>query len=101
VGGSKKGGKMKTEEPQPGVFRTVISGEVVNTGEVPLRNRDIEVWITITVGGKTGTSEVKAELYPVPDIINPGATLGFFAVVPNRTDPGDWVVTAKIVVPQD
>lgn len=100
-GGSRKQGILNVEEPQPGVFRTVISGEVENTGEVRVRTRDIEVWITITVGGKAGTSEVKAELDPDTDIINPGAMVGFLAVVPNRTDPGDWVVTAKIVAAQD
>jgi hypothetical protein len=101
VGGSKKAGIMNIEETQPGVFRTAIKGEVENTGEVRVRTRDIEVWITITVAGKAGTSEVKAELDPRTDILKPRDKIEFRAVVPNRTDPGDWVVTAKIVVPQD
>ncbi|MCX5993798.1 MAG: hypothetical protein NT177_06225, partial [Chloroflexi bacterium] len=99
-GGSENGGSMKMEEPQPSVFRTVISGKVVNTGEVPIRTRDIEVWIKITVAGKAGTSEVRAELDPTPDILNPLCETGFRAVVPNRTDP-KYTVTSKITVQQD
>jgi hypothetical protein len=99
-GGSENGGSMKMEEPQPGVFRTVIRGEVINSGEVPIRTRDIEVWIKITVAGKAGTSEVKAELDPTPDILNPLSETGFRAVVPNRTDP-KYTVTSKITVQQD
>ncbi len=87
---------MKTEEPQPSVFRTVISGKLVNTGEVPILTRNIEVWITITVGGKTGTSEIKAELDPTPSILNPLYEIGFRAVVPSRTDP-KYTVTPKII----
>jgi hypothetical protein len=94
-GGSENGGSMKTEEPQPGVFRTVISGRVVNTGEVSLRSRNIEVWIKITVAGKAGTSDVKADIDPVPDTLNPLAEIGFRAVVPERTDP-KYTVTCRI-----
>ncbi|MEI6185856.1 MAG: hypothetical protein WCP43_01495, partial [Dehalococcoidia bacterium] len=99
-GGSRKQGILNIEEPQPGVFRTVIRGEVVNSGEVPVRARDIEVWIKITVAGKAGTSEVRAELDPTPDILNPLSETGFRAVVPNRTDP-KYTVTSKITVQQD
>jgi hypothetical protein len=94
------GDSMKTEETQPSVFRTIISGKVVNTGDVPVRARDIEVWIKITVGGKAGTSDVKAEIEPTPDILNPLYETKFRAVVPNRTDP-KYTITSKIVVPQD
>jgi len=94
------GDSMKTEEPQPSVFRTIISGKVVNTGEVPIRTRDIEVWINITVAGKAGTTEVKADLDPTPDILNPLYEIGFRAVVPDRTDP-NYVITSKIVGQQD
>ena len=87
---------MKTEEPQPSVFRTVISGKLVNTGEVPILTRNIEVWITITVGGKTGTSEIKADLDPTPSILNPLYEIGFRAVVPSRTEP-KYTVTPKII----
>jgi hypothetical protein len=100
AGVSIAGDSMKTEEIQPSVFRTVISGKVVNTGEVPVRTRDIEVWIKITVAGKAGTSEVKADLDPTPDILNPLYETKFRAVVPNRTDP-KYTITSKIVVPQD
>jgi hypothetical protein len=94
------GDSMKTEEPQPSVFRTVISGKVVNTGNVALRTRDIEVWIKITVAGKAGTSEVKAELDPTPDILNPLYETKFRAVVPNRTDP-IYTITSTIIGQQD
>jgi len=94
------GDSMKTEETQPSVFRTVISGKVVNTGDAPVRTRDIEVWIKITVAGKAGTSEVKAELDPTPDILNPLYETGFRAVVPNRTDP-KYIITSKIAGQQD
>jgi hypothetical protein len=89
------GDSMKTEETQPSVFRTIISGKVVNTGDAPVRARDIEVWIKITVAGKAGTSEVKAELDPTPDILNPLYEIRFRAVVPNRTDP-KYTITSKI-----
>lgn len=88
------------EETQPSGTRTVISGKVANTGEVPVRARDIEVWINITVAGKAGTSDVKAELDPTPDILNPLYDIKFRAIVPNRTDP-KYTITSKIVVPQD
>ena len=93
-------GGMKTEEPQPSVFRTVISGKVVNSGEVPVRTKDIEVWINITVAGKAGVTEVKADLDPTPDILNPLYEIGFRAVVPDRTNP-DYIITSKIVDQQD
>jgi len=89
------GDSMKTEETQPSVFRTIISGKVVNTGDTPIRTRDIEVWIKITVAGKAGTSEVKAELDPTPDILNPLYETRFRAVVPNRTDP-KYSIASKI-----
>jgi hypothetical protein len=94
------GDSMKMEEPQPSVFRTIISGKVVNTGEVPIRTRDIEVWIKITVAGKAGTSEVKAELDPTPDILNPLYETRFRAIVPNRTDP-KYTITSNITAQQD
>jgi len=94
------GDSMKTEEPQPSVFRTIISGKVVNTGDVPVRTKDIEVWIKITVAGKSGTSDVKAELDPTPDILNPLYETGFRAVVPDRTDP-KYIITSEIIVQQD
>jgi hypothetical protein len=100
AGISVAGDSMKTEEPQPSVFRTIISGNVINTGEVPVRTRDIEVWIKITVAGKAGTSDVKAELDPTPDILNPLYETGFRAVVPNRTDP-QYTITSKITAKQD
>lgn len=95
-GGSENGGGMKTEEPQPSVFRTVISGKVVNSGEVPVRTKDIEVWIKITVAGKAGSSDVQAQLDPVPAILTPLSEIGFRAVVPDRTDP-KFTVTCRIV----
>jgi len=94
------GDSMKTEELQRLDFRTIISGKVVNTGDVPVRTRDIEVWIKITVAGKAGTSEVKAELDPTPDILNPLYETRFRAVVPNRTDP-KYTITSTITAQQD
>ncbi|MFA5079423.1 MAG: fibronectin type III domain-containing protein, partial [Dehalococcoidia bacterium] len=91
---------MKTEEPQPAVFRTVISGKVVNSGEVPIRTRDIEVWIQINVAGQPATSDVKADVDPTPDILYPLYEVGFKAVVPDRTKP-DYTVTATIIEEQD
>jgi hypothetical protein len=94
------GDSMKEEETQPSVFRTIISGKVVNTGDTPVRTRDIEVWIKIMVAGKAGASEVKAELDPTPDILNPLYETRFRAVVPSRTDP-KYTITSKITGQQD
>lgn len=91
---------MKTEEPQPSVFRTVISGKVVNTGEAAVRARDIEVWITISVAGQAGTRDIAAYIDPVPEILYPLYEIGFKAVVPDRTNP-DYIVTATIAGRQD
>lgn len=91
---------MKTEEPQPSVFRTVISGKVVNTGEVAVRARDIEVRITITVAGQAGTRDIQADIDPTPEILYPLYEIGFKAVVPDRTNP-DYIVTATIAGLQD
>jgi len=91
---------MKIEETEPSVFRTIISGKVVNSGEVPIRNRDIEVWIKISVAGQSGTMDIKADIDPTPDILNPLYQTGFRAIVPNRTNP-DYLVTATIVIPQE
>jgi len=94
------GDSMKIEETEPSVFRTIISGKVVNSGEVPIRNRDIEVWIKISVAGQSGTMDIKADIDPTPDILNPLYQTGFRAIVPNRTNP-DYLVTATIVIPQE
>jgi len=94
------GDSMKTEELQPSVFRTIISGKVINTGEVPVRARDIEIWIKITVAGKAGTSDIKAEINPTPDILNPLYETSFRAVVPDRTNP-NYIITATIASQQD
>jgi hypothetical protein len=89
------GDSMKSEEPQPSVFRTIISGKVVNSGDVPIRSRDIEVRITISVAGQSGTSGIKADVDPTPDILYPLYETGFRAVVPDRTNP-DYVITAVV-----
>jgi len=94
------GDSMKTEEPQPSVFRTVISGKVINTGEVPIRARDIEVWIKITVAGQAATSDIKADVDPTPDILYPLYETGFRAIVPDRTNP-NYIITATITGRQD
>ncbi len=94
------GNSMKTEEPQPSVFRTVINGKVVNSGEVPIRTKDIEVWIRINVAGQPAASDVKADVDPTPDILYPLYEVGFQAVVPDRTKP-DYTVTATIIAEQD
>lgn len=91
---------MKTEEPQPAVFRTVISGKVVNTGEVAVRARDIEVWITITVAGQAGTRDIQADIDPTPEILYPLYEIGFKSIVPDRTNP-DYIVKATIAGRQD
>ncbi|MFA5399407.1 MAG: hypothetical protein WC169_12095 [Dehalococcoidia bacterium] len=91
---------MKEEEPEPRIHRKVISGNVVNSGEVPIRAKDIEVWIKITVAGQTGTRDIEADVDPTPEILYPLYKIGFKAVVPDRTNP-DYVVTATITAEQN
>jgi hypothetical protein len=83
-------------EPQPSVFKTIINGEIKNTGEATLSIREIEVLVTVTVSGKPGTSVVQASLYPSPPDIYPQALHKFTAEVPNRTEPV-YKVEARII----
>jgi len=87
---------MKTVEQQPSVFKTVISGEIKNTGDVTLNIKDIEITITISVAGKPGTSQVIASLDPHPLEIYPQEVHKFSAEVPIRTGPV-YSITARII----
>ena len=78
---------IKTIEQQPSVFKTIINGEIKNTGESTLSIKEVEVAVTISVSGKQGVSVVKASLDPYPPDINPQALHKFTAEVPNRTGP--------------
>jgi hypothetical protein len=88
---------MSVEEKPPfaGV-RTYIRGQIRNTGEVPLKIKDIEVTVKITVRGTNGSSEFVAEFDPYPAEVNPGETHKFFVIVPNNTDP-NYTVSAKVL----
>jgi len=89
----------KVIEPQPSVFKTIISGEIKNTGEATLNIREIEVLVTVTVSGKPGTSVVQAWLDPSPPDIYPQALHKFSAEVPSRTEPV-YRVEARIIQEQ-
>ena len=89
----------KVIEPQPSVFKTIISGEIKNAGEAILNIREIEVLVTVTVSGKPGTSIVPASLDPSPVDIYPQALHKFSAEVPSRTEPV-YKVEARIIEEQ-
>lgn len=78
---------IKTIEQQPSVFKTIINGEIKNTGESTLSIKEIEVTITISVSGKQGVSVVQAALDPYPLQIYPQALHKFTVEVPNRAEP--------------
>lgn len=78
---------IKTVEQQPGVFKTIINGEVKNSGESALDISRVAVIITVTVTGKPGTSTVQASLDPYPLVIYPQEVHKFTAEVPSRTEP--------------
>jgi len=78
---------IKTIEQQPSVFKTIINGEIKNTGESTLSIKEIEVAVTISVSGKQGVSVVQAALDPYPLEIYPQALHKFTAEVPNRAEP--------------
>ena len=87
---------MKTVEQQPSVFKTVVSGEIKNTGDVTLNIKDIEITITVSVAGKPGTSQVIASLDPYPLELYPQAVHKFSAEVPSRTDPV-YSITTRVI----
>ncbi len=88
---------MSVEEKPPyaGV-RTYIRGQILNTGEVPLNIKDIEVTVKITVPGVADSSEILAEFDPYPAEVNPGETHKFYALVPNNTNP-NYSVSARVL----
>ena len=88
---------MSVEEKPPfaGV-RTYIRGQIRNTGEVPLKIKDIEVKVKITVPGVTDSSEILAEFDPYPTEVNPGEAHKFFAIVPNNTNP-NYSTSARVL----
>jgi hypothetical protein len=90
----------KIVEPQPSVFKTIINGVIKNTGEATLSIREIEVWVTVTVTGKPGTSVVRASLDPLPAIIYPQAEHNFTAEVPERAQEKGFTVEARIIEEQ-
>lgn len=87
---------IKTVELQPSVFKTIINGEIKNSGDSTLNISEIEVSVTVTVAGKPGTSVVKASLDPYPLEIYPLTSHKFTAEVPSRTEPV-YTVDARIV----
>ena len=90
---------IKTVEQQPSVFKTIINGEIKNTGESTLNIKEIAVAVTITVTGKQGVSVVQASLDPSPPDIYPQALHKFTVDVPSRTEP-DYKVEARIIEEQ-
>ena len=87
-----------TIEEQPSGTRTLIRGVLVNTGDYPVRNRDLKVLISINVPGKIGDNEIQAQLDPSPDVLNPGNTCKFAAVVPAGTSPV-YSIAVKVANP--
>ena len=90
----------KIIELQSTVSKTIIYGEIKNTGEATLNIREIEVLVTVTVAGKPGTSVVQASLDPSPLDIYPQARHKFSAEVPVRTQEKDYKVEARIIQEQ-
>jgi len=76
-----------TIEEQPSGKRTLIRGQIINTGDIPVKTKDIKVLVNIDVPGRSGSGEIRASLDPAPEIINPGDTHKFVAEVPNDTSP--------------
>lgn len=87
-----------TIEEQPSGTRTRIRGQIVNTGDFPVKIKDIQVLVNIKIPGKAGISEVQAELDPSPEIMGVGDTHKFVASVPNGTDP-EYTISVKIISP--
>lgn len=87
---------IKIIEPQPGVFKTIIYGEITNTGETTLSIKEIAVTVTISVTGKPGVSTVQASLDPYPLDIYPQDVHKFTVDVPSRTEPV-YKVEASII----
>ena len=89
---------IKTIEVQPSVFKTIINGEIKNTGESTLSIKEIAIDVTISVTGKQGVSVVQAALDPSPLDIYPQALHKFTVEVSNRTEPVYKVETRIIQV---
>ena len=87
---------IKTVEQQAGVFKTIINGEIKNTGEATLSIKEIAVAVTISVTGKPGVSTVQASLDPYPLDIYPQEVHKFTVDVPSRTEPA-YKVEASII----
>ncbi|MCX6001491.1 MAG: fibronectin type III domain-containing protein [Chloroflexi bacterium] len=87
---------IKTVEQQAGVFKTIINGEIKNTGEATLSIKEIAVAVTISVTGKPGVSTVQASLDPYPLDIYPQEVHKFTVGVPSRTEPV-YKVEASII----
>lgn len=87
-----------TIEEQPSGTRTLIRGVIINTGDYPVRNRDLQVFITINVPGKMGANEIQAQLDPSPEVLNSGNTCKFVAVVPPGTSP-IYTIAVKVANP--
>jgi hypothetical protein len=84
-----------TIEEQPSGTRTLIRGQVTNTGDLPVKTRDVQVLANINMPGRGGTGEIAASLDPAPEVINPGDAHKFVVVVPNGTSPV-YTITVKI-----
>jgi hypothetical protein len=84
-----------TIEEQPSGTRTLIRGQVVNTGDLPVKTKDLQVLVNINMPGRLGSGEIAASVDPAPEIINPGDTHKFVAVVPNGTSPV-YTISVKI-----
>ena len=77
-------------------FKTIINGEIKNTGEATLNIKEIAVAVTISVTGKPGVSTVQASLDPYPLDIYPQEVHKFTVDVPSRTEPA-YKVEASII----
>ena len=90
---------IKTVEQRPSMFKTIINGEIKNTGESILSIKEIAIEVTISVAGKQGVSVVQASLDPSPPDIYPQALHKFTVEVPSRTEPV-YKVEARIIEEQ-
>jgi len=87
---------MLQEQSNSANITTRISGIILNTGDLMLKPKDIEVVIKYEVAGKSGSSEVYAQLDPYPEEVRPGDAHNFTAIVFREIKPV-YSITARVV----
>ena len=89
-------GMQVQEQSDSANITTRISGIILNTGDLTLNPKDIEVVIKYEVTGKSGSSEVYAQLDPSPEEIRPGDAHNFTAIVLREIKPV-YSITARVI----